>query len=207
MKLAFILLVVPLLFISPSLAQTPRYPVSPTHITDLKQASSMLQEFTGDRGVAFLSHVADDSVAMLGKLEITNTGIQLVLDRAYAGPGVIETVRVPQKFLFSHILVGKDTVDSGALFSAQFLKKTSIATVTLNLRFYSTGRAVGVALLTDAKGADLDGYIVISQAATDASAFSTFMDEAARVYVLAGHGNPVVVFSDWAAKKPLPTTK
>jgi hypothetical protein len=169
----------------PCLAQTPRYPVSASRITDLKQAGAMLQEFAGGYGLTAIN--ARAHLGLSGTLEVTDSKIDIVFDKDYAGYGSVEAAVPQQVFAFSYILVGQDTVDSGGLFYVEFNYKTSKdIIVTLGLRFYPTKRCIGFAALTNAAGVEVSGFVVFfAPAATDVQ-FLNFISEVKQVFIAAG---------------------
>jgi len=182
----------------PCLAQTPRYPVSANRITDLKQAKPMLQEFAGSYGLAAIN--ARTGLGFSGALEVTDSKIDIVFDRTYAGQGSIAAIDTPQVFVFSSILVGQDTVNSGGLFYAEFNYKTSSGvTVTLGLRFYPTKRCVGAATLTDSEGTETGSLIAFFAPVSSDAEFIDFLSQAAQVFRSAlVADDPVAVLTGWA---------
>jgi hypothetical protein len=181
----------------PCFAQAPRYPVSANRVTDLKQAKPMLQEFSGSYGLAAIN--TRTGLGLSGTLEVTDGKIDIVFDKIYAGQGSVADLGAPQVFAFSYILVGRDTVDSGGLFYAEFSYKTSNGTtVTLGLRFYPAKRCIGAATLTDSDGTATASFIAFFAPVSGDVEFLGLLSEASQVFKSAVAENSVAVFTSWA---------
>jgi hypothetical protein len=191
-----LLLAVAVLAAAPILAQTPRYPIS-DHV-DTQQAANMLREFAGDRCVSAFN--PRSGFALGGKLEVKDKP-ELVFSQLYIGKGEMETFDNPIHFALDSVTVGSDTVTAGALFAAYFIYRSAKVpgtAVSLLLRFYPNGRAVGAAVVTT-DGKETDAFVAFSApVASDDESLLGFVNETSQVFSEAASETTAASIMRWA---------
>lgn len=193
---ALVILFALVVLISPAFAQAPlpRYPVTTTRITDIRQEAEMFKEFGGNVGLVGVSK--QGSIGLFGRLNVGEDYVNISFTDAYLGEkeGTGSLIDV-QYFNLDYILVAQDTVKAGALFYAHFTYTDSQGrNIILTARIFPSGRMMGVMGVGD--------EYAFLMAPTSGDDFMKFIEDTHVIleFAFVAADDPIAILTQWCLK-------